>query len=720
MPSLELDLDSPPHTGSDPDGQDKMLVGPLGVLSRILLVLFLIWDVLILVELALHARLGDGLFSLSFVPTSMSVSLLAAGSLFNLLILVLLSLPTLLLLMPLDDRLRDVPVLVIMWLAAMLYASSWYYFNFNDAFLTIDAIRIFLNNPFQFYQHVVHTSAYLAVLYPLVVLAVVWVGLAGSRRVLGYFENRNGYMVRRVLVGHLLLCVIILLCARLLPGRELLTSYDMDPRSRISRQMAKVHTEMLEFNTNPASTLLLDTLDRTRPAARLASTTAPDNLVQRNPLITLKDYARRVEPTIIDRKNVVLLLVESLRPDELTAFGGRRTVMKNVDALAMKSQRFTDTYTQASHSNYADLGPLTSHYPLRSRAVHFYPKNAPYPRVRIYDVLSSVGYRTAIISSQNEKWGSMHNYLDSKSLDYFLHAENFQGDTYVLDEDLGFAPFVRANKLSGKIDDRLTISEAIKWIGKENEDPFFVYINLQNSHIPFPVPAGFEKKFSSAEPDFPLHFGNFPLEKIDEVKDFYSDSLRYVDAQIGRLLGFLEERRIMDDTIIVVTGDTGQAFYEHGFASHASYIYNEVMKVPLIIYDPDGVGEEDPRPAQHVDVPPTLLSMLGLPEHPSFQGLDLTTPEPVSDRSRYLMVQTGVVQFAIVRNGYKLIHTPRKEQFELYDLNKDPGERTNLSSHRPELAQNLMDRLQRWVLLQLDYYETSRHYATSYPPRYFF
>ena len=104
----------------------------------------------------------------------------------------------------------------------------------------------------------------------------------------------------------------------------------------------------------------------------------------------------------------------------------------------------------------------------------------------------------------------------------------------------------------------------------------------------------------------------------------------------------------------------------------------------------------------------------------SFQGLDLTTAEPVSDRSRYLMVQTGDTQYGIVKNNYKLIHWPRTGRIELYDLNRDPGERINLSSQRPELAQNLMDRLQRWVLLQLDYYETSRHYTTSYPPRYLF
>ena len=119
MPSLELDLDSPPHTGSDPDGQDKMLVGPLGVLSRILLVLFLIWDVLILVELALHARLGDGLFSLSFVPTSMSVSLLAAGSLFNLLIITLVGIPAMALFMLLGKRLWHPLLITISWFIAL-------------------------------------------------------------------------------------------------------------------------------------------------------------------------------------------------------------------------------------------------------------------------------------------------------------------------------------------------------------------------------------------------------------------------------------------------------------------------------------------------------------------------------------------------------------------------------------------------------------------------
>ena len=375
--------------------------------------------------------------------------------------------------------------------------------------------------------------------------------------------------------------------------------------------------------------------------------------------------------------------------------------MKHLDTLAMKSLRFTDTYTQASHSSYADLCSLNSHYPLRSRAVHFYPRHAPYPRVRIYDVLNSLGYRTAIISSQNEKWGSMHNYLNSERLDHFLHAENFKGNTYVSENDLGFASFVRTNKLSGKIDDRLTISEVIKWIGDENKDPFFVYINLQNSHIPFPVPADFEKKFSPAEPDFPLYFADFPKDKIGEVKDFYSDSLRYVDAQIGRLLGFLKERGIMDDTIIVFTSDNGGSCMPgtptkrptSNFPLRASkgWNYEGGIRIPTFITWPGNIpAMKTDEPVITMDLYPTLLELTGCKQLPK---------QTVDGRSLVSLIHGKTKTLdrpflawwyphanghgtqpcqTILKDGWKLVHWMNQNETELYRLDDDVGERLSL------------------------------------------
>ena len=104
-------------------------------------------------------------------------------------------------------------------------------------------------------------------------------------------------------------------------------------------------------------------------------------------------------------------------------------------------------------------------------------------------------------------------------------------------------------------------------------------MNLQNSHVPYPVPDDFKRKFSPKKIDFQLRFGDFPRDKIEIVKGMYSDALRYVDFQFGRLIKHLEEKRLMERTIIVVTGDTGQAFYEHGYAHHAGPIFDEYSRL---------------------------------------------------------------------------------------------------------------------------------------------
>ncbi len=102
--------------------------------------------------------------------------------------------------------------------------------------------------------------------------------------------------------------------------------------------------------------------------------------------------------------------------------------MPTIDALARESRVFTNAYIQASHSNYADLVPLSSQYPLRSPQMYEYPPNPTYPRVLIYDVLKALGYKTAIFSSQNERWGGMINFHRQSSLDRFFDAETFTGD----------------------------------------------------------------------------------------------------------------------------------------------------------------------------------------------------------------------------------------------------------------------------------------------------
>ena len=197
----------------------------------------------------------------------------------------------------------------------------------------------------------------------------------------------------------------------------------------------------------------------------------------------MQQYKDRVTASSFRPRNVILMLIESLRVDQLQVYGANRDVMPTINAMSLGARAFLKHYSQASHSNYADLPPVSSHYPLRSPRNHSYPKQPSYPRVLIYDILKALGYRTAIFSSQNEHWGAMINYLDTGTLDRFFHAANFDGPTYVMLEDVGFANWIKQTKHAGSVDDRYTIAESIKWIDGVKGKPFFLSMNLQNSQV---------------------------------------------------------------------------------------------------------------------------------------------------------------------------------------------------------------------------------------------
>jgi arylsulfatase A-like enzyme len=392
--------------------------------------------------------------------------------------------------------------------------------------------------------------------------------------------------------------------------------------------------------------------------------------------------------------------------------------MPNLEKIASEGRAYSDHYTQASHSNYADLCPLSSHYPLRSTGVHLYPENPTYPRVLIYDVLKSLGWHTAVISSQNEVWGQMINYLKTGNVDHFFHSETYTGPTYVPRDDDGFADFLKGSRRSGKIDDRFTVAEAIRWIDTVDDGaPFFIYLNLQNSHIPYETPADFPRRFGPAKIDFAIRFGGYPREENLTVKDLYSDSLAYSDHQLGKLVAHLKATGEWDRTLMVVTGDTGQEFYEHGRVAHAGQIWNEVMRVPLVIRAPGLTPALDGRPAQHIDIPPTVLELLGLPPHPSFQGRSLNGPWDGAERSRFLMAQTPLAfQFGIVRGNFKLTYDVKTTLNTMYNLARDPMEYNDIGPKNRKRVEKYRKLLDTWRKHQLDYYRDPALHARTYPP----
>jgi arylsulfatase A-like enzyme len=436
--------------------------------------------------------------------------------------------------------------------------------------------------------------------------------------------------------------------------------------------------------------------------------TGPPPEMLRRPIVTMEQYLSTVDRTRLHRWNVILVLLDSFRSDSLQATGGPREIMPVLEALAREGSAFPDCYTAATHTEYAMPVAFSSHYPLRHELLYRHRKFPRFPRVLIYDVLKSLGWRTAHYSSQDENWGQLCDYYQTGGLDTFFHAGAPGGLTE--QEIIRTLPI-------GSLDDGLTVTEALHWIDRRGDDPFFLSLILENCHLPFPVPADFPHRFGPPTLDFALTAGTFPKEKAEIAREVYANSLAYIDSQLGRLFDHLKKRGEWDRTLVVVSGDHGEAFYEHGMPAHANSIFDEAARVPLVIRAPGMIPTIDPRPAELTDIPPSVFHLLGLPAHPSFQGENLFAPDPRPDRIRYVLIQTGCDNhLGVIQSGFKLILNADSGRRTLFDLRNDPGEKTNVSAKHPEVLGALSTWMAFWRKAQLDYYKSLPRQSTEYPP----
>jgi len=142
-----------------------------------------------------------------------------------------------------------------------------------------------------------------------------------------------------------------------------------------------------------------------------------------------------------------------------------------------------------------------------------------------------------------------------------------------------------------------------------------------------------------------------------------------------------------------------------------------VMKVPLIIRAPGLKAGRDDRLAQHIDIAPSVLGLLALPIHPSFQGIDLFNAARDPKQSVDMVAQTpDAYQYGIVRSGFKLIYDERQREYLLFNVTADPGENNDIAVSQPAMVKDLANRLNAWRKLQIDYYSNPALQTREYPP----
>lgn len=589
--------------------------------------------------------------------------------------------------------------------AVTMHGSGWLVMQQMGAFSGLEGLRFWWLSPGQTAQHVADFSPLLFLGAP--AFAIVY-GTALALLVPRWLAKTTPHKLWWIATSSAVVVAALGAGAWLTFGSSETTR--VDPETRISYSEADLFSAAVRYRSSPMTHVLFEMRGMLEPERR-GLPTDPNAVVQERELVPLATYVS--ENQLEHSYNVLFIVVESLRPDQLQEFGGPRPVMPHLDELARESLRFSHAYSSATHSDLADPSILSSQYPARAGGP--YPDEIPYPRVLIYDLLAGFGYRTAIISSQNERWGNMIAFLDTGKLDLLLHSETYSGPTYVPRDD-SLEEWLKGDKRAGKIDDRFTITEAIKWTGDGSGKPFVAYVNLQNSHIPYTVPADHPRRFSKTTPPSRYSMKSMSDEEVALARDAYADALNYVDAQLGRLFEHLRTTQQWDRTMIIVTGDTGQAFKEHGFVGHSNLPYDEVVRVPIVMKIPGHEPRTDTRLAQHVDLPPTVIDALGLSPHPGFQGHSLIDESP-RIREAFITVSNPFNRaIAMVQGKYKLLYDQHLRRLLLFDLEADPGELHDMSQSAASLTDSLKRRLGSWYTAQRSYYFDDARQKREYAP----
>ena len=417
-----------------------------------------------------------------------------------------------------------------------------------------------------------------------------------------------------------------------------------------------------------------------------------------------------------ERPDIVFISFDTTRRDHVSAYGHERLTTPNVDRLAREGALFTDCQAVIPVTGPSHVTMFSGLYP-QTHGAFRNGVRVPEEPVLLGDLLKEHGYRShAAVAGWTLKDAQCGL------------ARGFDSYDEDLNERVNVVTLIRrANEVT---------DATLRWVDEElaplgdERPPVFLFVHYFDPHEPYDAPSG------EVPGPNPAADGGPELTKYDKYLPEYDREIAFTDAQMGRLLDGLKERRLLDESIVVFTADHGQSFGEHGYGGpiggHGRRAYQSTLAAPLVVWAPGYVraGTRIDLPVSHLDLFPTLASLAGVPWRTlpaNLQGYDLSgvlldpeaeAPWGSARRIRHGLAFRGAVgnkfnifrffqnrnvddskpvQYAILDGDHKVVVRPNKpSKYEVYDFAADPGELSPLEGRERERFAGHVKRLAEW------------------------
>lgn len=395
--------------------------------------------------------------------------------------------------------------------------------------------------------------------------------------------------------------------------------------------------------------------------------------------------------------NVLLLVCDTLRADHLGCYGYRRPTSPFIDKLAAEALLFENAMSNAPWTRPSMGSLFTSLYPHQHQAF-YWQDELDDSFLTLAEIFRNANYATFAVQT---------NVLLTE---YYNFHQGFQHFDEIIND--------KAEKVTDKFN---------SWVAENRSKPFFAYLHFMDVHLPYEAPETFKKIFEPEKIDSVLDgvIGANEARILNEIGlssqdkqhfiNMYDAEIRYFDHHIEQMITRLKKLGLLTNTIIVLTSDHGEEFWEHNGLEHGHTLYKELIHVPLIIkYSTQLPPERIQTCVNLLDLTPSLLKLCGIKNTLNLKGrniiLDSKSRKPTKEKIFLEAIGFGAEKKGVIKDGWKLIENtglrheramdlflemtpfimPEYEKgFELYNMNRDIQERHNLIDEFPQVAERL-------------------------------